>query len=550
MGTRTHRPSGARQLILLLSLVSMVLVAATPALAHGTKGRRGIVMFDIIPRLDPPTVDWHDLTDAYWRQVLNTASANECITPMPVLGSYAFGAREQVDIGPPENTSNGDYCIWGELGRDGQGYRITLNLVTAGPRELVARGSCSFEKPEDGRAAAQVAALNIGSSDKGSKPLADVILDFEKRKREEFSHKVALGAEVSFDLPDSEKWNLRLVTGEDRTLTIRYVDCDSYKLKGPRKVHVWANKGTIDQEWVTLDENGEGKVTYTAPDKPGEDTVRVLGEYCHGSERWAMPTADEVTVKVVRRITKFAGHIDVALSTSSRVISQGKVIEQSQSEETIGADLVGALHAPNPISSDDPCWISGLSAVEWPNPKELFPSHQRRPISVNYSGKSYSWDEGEKKLIPVANVTGSGSVENFLLNMDIEEYQPMPTTGQPVVPLTRCYQMSLFIGGLRGGALGPQLQEQLYDRPLKKWRSREDPSSLEPSALQWFAASGRKDPGLSPLLITEAGALEAWVKHPRGTLVLSAQGGYSSDEAGRQFQVSAKVVVTLTPQAK
>ena len=148
--------------------------------------KRMIYVYDIAVCVTNPASELFMASDGCVKQLLlNSKATNEFFSlefqPMRILQS----ATEQVLIGTSQGPySATDYMIWGELKKTEIGrYSITVSLVTANTRRLVANGTSVFEKPEEAKFAGMTAALSIGGGN-GSRPMIDIITDFEKKNQE------------------------------------------------------------------------------------------------------------------------------------------------------------------------------------------------------------------------------------------------------------------------------------------------------------------------------------------------------------------------------
>jgi hypothetical protein len=206
-----------------------------------------------------------------------------------------------------------DYVAFGDLYKDPDGYRMEAYLVTGKSREVVLKHvQPKFTDPKDAAWQAQMAALNLRSDATRSHTLADMILDFEKKQREEYPHDHAIAPELKVNLAESDRYPLKLSPGEKRDISFTLMDCDGVANKGA-EVQVETITGDVTPATVTVDGAGRGKFTYTAPRKDADGQIRVGFSYLRGSEYPGVSEVDHIDVHVAAPNLCFSVAVDLKM---------------------------------------------------------------------------------------------------------------------------------------------------------------------------------------------------------------------------------------------
>ena len=272
------------------------------------KCQRMVFVYDIAVCVQSPASQLFQASDGCVQQLLlNSKASNEFFSlefqPMRVLQS----ATEQVLIGPSQGASSStDYIIWGELRATETGrYNITVYLVTANTRRLVAKGSSTFEKPEEAKFAGMTAALSIGAGN-SSRPMIDIITDFEKKIREEDKRKAICPELVYLN----EEKNIKAEAEQEIILMFQVKDADGKPVENA-DVYVRTEEGTLDAEEAKTDQYGMVKFTHKTPDKRAEYSIHCFAKTTAPSEKILRIEDLYIPVKVKKKITELVGEIEI-----------------------------------------------------------------------------------------------------------------------------------------------------------------------------------------------------------------------------------------------
>ena len=276
--------------------------------------KRMIYVYDIAVCVPNSSPELFMASDGCVQQLLlNSKATNEFFSlefqPMRILQS----ATEQVLIGPSQGPySATDYMIWGELKKTEIGrYSITVSLVTANTRRLVANGTSVFEKPEEAKFAGMTAALSIGGGN-GSRPMIDIITDFEKKIRKEDKRK-AICPELVY--LNKEK-SIKTEAEQEIILMFQVKDADGEPVEDAN-VYIRTEEGTLDTEELKTDQYGMVKFTHKTPDKRTEYSIHCFAKTVAPSEKIIRIEDIYIPVKVKKKITELVGEIEINAITKT-----------------------------------------------------------------------------------------------------------------------------------------------------------------------------------------------------------------------------------------
>ena len=214
--------------VALFALISICIPLASRGIA-ADKHARLIGLYDVTIHFHDPAVDWMQISDAFVKQFLVDADTNVCIQPNYLPARMMGNTQQQTPAGP-EGTAGDDYVAFGDLYKDPDGYRMEAYLVRGKDRLVVLkRVQPTFTDPKDAPAQAKMAALELRFAGSGTRTLADLILDFEKKQRDEYPHDHAIAPELKVQLADSERYPLKLKTTETAR---NHVHADGLRWRG------------------------------------------------------------------------------------------------------------------------------------------------------------------------------------------------------------------------------------------------------------------------------------------------------------------------------
>ncbi len=275
-------------------LLALLFTAFTALSQEACKkcGQRIVVCrdFDILtasPVTAEDSVLWkqlHKASDAYVKSMMGKESP-ECLAFLPCrIGDDAPPWEKPCPYRGEStgDTFNADYELFGEIRGSEGAYVMSLKLVTM-KREQIASKTKRFEKASESEWFGQLAALDLGSTEGGSRKLYDVIHEFEVKKRDEAQgvrfNQTALNASVKF-LQENYKVKIK----ESIPVDIQLNDCDEEPLKSAKLV-LQVNNGHFESAEVETDEQGIAHAVYIAPDKEGTAEVKVEYNFRYPSEK-------------------------------------------------------------------------------------------------------------------------------------------------------------------------------------------------------------------------------------------------------------------------
>ncbi len=269
-------------------------------------GQRMITCWDMdILTASPVTledsVNWkqlHSASDGYIGEIM-AKEQGSCLSFLPAcrIGSGANPWQNPCPYNGSSatDTYNTDYEMFGDITGSEGAYVLRLFLVTV-KRETVVSVTKNFEKASDAKWYGNLAALDLGGTSGGSSRLAQVIHDFEVKKRDAAQgikyNRTALNAKVKFN---SETKTVK--KGEHLPVEIQLIDCDDEPLKAA-KLELQVATGHFEKTEVETDENGMAHAVYIAPEEEGTAEVKVEYKYRHPSEKLGF-ASDFSTIEIV-----------------------------------------------------------------------------------------------------------------------------------------------------------------------------------------------------------------------------------------------------------
>ena len=201
-------------------------------LPDSDKHSRVIGLYDVAVHFQDPAINWEQVSDAFVKQFLVDEGSNQCIEPSLAPERMLGNPAPQTHVGF-EVTPGLDYLAFGDLYKDPDGYRMEAYLVRGKDLLVVLkRVQPKFTNPKDAPWQAQMAALNLRWVGSGTRPLADLLLDFEKKQRQEYPHDHAIASTVTLKLSEAERYPLTLYVGEKRKNSFSLIDCYNVPPKG------------------------------------------------------------------------------------------------------------------------------------------------------------------------------------------------------------------------------------------------------------------------------------------------------------------------------
>ncbi len=291
--------------------VALVLGVASMSAAED-KCQRVVAIFDITVRFSDPAIRWKEISDAFVSQVLVDQKAESCIKTLYMPQRILDNPKTQT---PANNETGGiDYFVSGEMFKSGGSYYYEASLVTGEKRLTVAKvKSVSFTDPREAVPYAKSVALKLRETGGGTRALADVIYDFEKKVRAEKPRDHAIGATLTLNEQGLFDAPIRMKAGESRTFSLTLVDdCDKVPLKGAA-VFLEVVKGLIEPMTVIVDGSGKGTFTYTAPKENRGISVRIAFDYLRGSERPGAPREVRFLELQIGQVSTYTGTITYRL---------------------------------------------------------------------------------------------------------------------------------------------------------------------------------------------------------------------------------------------
>lgn len=526
--------------------------------AFGKNCERMVYVYDIAVCVPNPASELFLASDGCTQQLLlNSIATNEFFSlkfqPMHILQS----ASEQVLIGPSQGASSStDYLIWGELKATETGrYNIMVYLVTANTRCLVAKGTSTFEKPEEAKFAGMTAALSIGAGN-GSRPMIDIITDFEKKIREEDKRK-AICPELVY--LNKEK-NIKAEAEQKIILMFQVKDADDKPVENA-DVYVRTEEGTLDAEEAKTDQYGMVKFTHKTPDKRAEYSIHCFAKTTAPSEKIIRIEDIYIPVKVKKKVTKLVGTVEIneETRTGSPTISNPKTSKSTS--QSITSSSVSLTIVPERITSINESQAVLARALSETDRFEIvsgttMSSNGQVPAIINTKNTYSQYDKCEEELELSRSSQIQGTSNGFDIHVGIALERGSETGTVAVSSLSPRYCLIVTLGSNSRQLFqtskyftSGEDNGQKRDYPCAELTSYSDP--LDPKSILPFegmsstvkVSDNENHEYIIPLSIANSKGLEQYLLNPQGAYTISATGSYRKTDNG---ELERKIYVRLT----
>jgi hypothetical protein len=467
-----------------------------------------------------------------------------------------------------------DYLMYGILKYDTAGHQYMARIITLNFRKNEVIWETEYGTQRDGgdMSAAEAARMAITSGRQNFKK--DILPGYEKRKRDESNTQsngiVALKARLKFPV-DAFEMEYEKYTANEQNIEFTLIDCDDTPLKN-KKVKFTVTEGSLEQNEVTTDENGRGKVVFKAPDhnctadlegnwafeypsgKPDITTARAAIQVRKPAE-WLKA---KVTVKVVSKM--------VAPSFSDSDPTQAIDGETSFTTDMLLQIVRGRVerYLKDPkkrteCGKGSHCAVLTGSSYEMvrdpENPLELI-KNDRYPINVSRKssekGKRLVGNDTQFVVVHKTDAGGVNKVE--AISLEINTYYGSDDIAVPTALIPK------YIVTISGGRYGDRLNPQKYpchgDGTSLSWDDFKQKLVDNGNALEIGIPYGygvdepvQTESELTiPLLIDDAKGLDQWLLNPMGSKTLTLKGKHYYKDGYSESEQNVFVTLNLTPR--
>jgi len=225
-----------------------------------------------------------------------TVESSQCLAFLPAcrIGDSTPPWLHPCPFNGQEAGGDYDYELFGDISGSEGAYTLKLTLVTL-KRETVAQTIKHFEKASDAKWQGELASLDLGGTEAGSRRLYETIHEFELKKRDAAQgiryNQVAMNASVTM-ISARKQVNLK----ENLPLEFELKDCDGEPLKAAKLI-LHTAKGSFVKNEIETDENGKAKAVFVAPDEQCKTDIKVEYNYHRPGEKLGF-ASDFTTIEV------------------------------------------------------------------------------------------------------------------------------------------------------------------------------------------------------------------------------------------------------------
>lgn len=523
----------------------------------GKDCERIVYVYDIaVCVANPDSQLYKASTGCVHQLLLNSKFSNEYFSldfqPMRILQS----PTSQVLLGP--DCSGGDYMIYGELKQIETGrYSVTVYLITSGTRRLVAKGSTSFESPSEAENAGMTAALSIGFNGAMSRPMIDVITEFEKKVKKEDDRK-AICPELVFL---NKKPVIESKAGDEVLVMFQVKDMDDKPVRDA-KVSVRNEEGSFDKQDKKTDSYGIVKFTHKTPEKGGDYYVSVFAETTTPSEKEKTIYIPSINVKAKKDITQLIGEIEITASTKTGnpTISNPKTSKSESQIFTVSSlDLTIIPERIRYINESHNVLRTALSETDRFEilSGKTMTDKTGEPTVIRSEATYSQYDLCEEKL----ELSRSGKIKGYSngidINVGIALERGLETGNVTISSLSPRYCLLVGLGSntrqlfqtakykTTGEDSGQKRDYPCAD--LTSFSESIDPKSMLP--FEGISSTIRSNDTennefIFPMSITNSKELEQYLLNPQGVFTIVADGSYrKKDYEEKEVRINAKLMI-------
>ncbi|MCK9627899.1 MAG: hypothetical protein M0R37_04830 [Bacteroidales bacterium] len=523
------------------------------------KCTRIVHCYDIQIQFPDPDKRFYYASKGYIEQLLqNSVAENEFfkvgIQPVRIL---AEPWEQPVYFGPD---SPNEYIVWGKMTSIGDNrFRIELFLVTPKTRILIAKGSTIFEGAEQAQFGGSVAALNIGSTDGGSKSLIDVITEYEKKERKKDPEKYKpICPEMSMmDLKNP----VILKPGEVRKLMIEAKDADGEPITG-MEIELSGYKGKVHQTTIKTDYKGIAYIVHTAPDEEQEYEIKGVSNYETPGEKYQQlllyPSPRIVVKKPVKELS---GLLTVRYSNTSVTSGTRDNPEQKSTERSMLSTQVYLRIIPERIeylqqkmeNFNKVISETGNFSIASGNNVNIITSEPDQ-IQKSSEFSLYNKHEGKLRLDEkeISNINSAGCD----ITVEISTLSYQGSDGSSLPALARSYCLTIKPGSNSRAIFNSSKYPATGKRQRQQRNEYGDMESVdaEISPKENVSVSFNHSRNISssdqfvvPMKITDVEALERYLLNPLGTYTLSLAGSSVKNSGSPLDDEKINVTLTMAP---
>ncbi|MEA5005411.1 MAG: hypothetical protein VB022_03265 [Rikenellaceae bacterium] len=540
-------------------LVFFLLIFSTIAITAKEKCTRIVHCYDIQIQFPNPDKRFYYASKGYIEQLqLNSVAENDFfkvgIQPMRIL---AEPWEHPAYFGPD---SPNEYVIWGKMTSIGDNrFRIELFMVAPKTRLVIAKGSTVFEGAEEAQFGGSVAALMLGSTERGSKPLIDVITDFEKKERAKDPEKYKpICPEMSMK---DMKNPVILKPGEVRKFMIEVKDADGEPIKG-LEIELSGYKGKMHQTTIKTDYKGIGYIVHTAPDEEQEYEILGISNYeTPGEKHQQLLLYPSPRILVKKPVKELSGLLRISYSNTSvtcgtREDPEQKSIERSMLSTTVYLKIIPErieylqqkMENFNRAISE----FSYFSIASGNNVNFL----TGEPVQIHESMDFSMYNKHEGKLRLDEKETSEVSSNGCDLTVEITTLSYQGADGLPLPAIARSYCLVVKMGSNARALFNSSKYPTTGKRKRQQRNEYGEMESVDAEVspkqsvgirFDYSKSLSSADKFIAPMKIPDVEALERYLLNPNGVYTLSLKGSAFNNSGSPLNDEKIGITLTLTP---
>ncbi|MDD3033872.1 MAG: hypothetical protein PHT25_04675 [Bacteroidales bacterium] len=456
--------------------------------------------------------------------------------------------------------SPNEYVVWGKMTSIGDNrFRIELFLVAPKTRLTIAKGSTVFEGAEEAQFGGSVAALNLGSTEGGSKPLIDVITDFEKRERtkDPDKHKPICPDMSIKDMKDP----VILKPGEVRKFIIEVKDADGESIRG-LDIELSGYKGKVHQTTIKTDYKGLGYIVHTAPEEEQEYEIRGISNYeTPGEKHQQIQLYPSQRIVVKKPVKELSGLLRVSYSNTSITCGTREDPEQKQIERSMLSTTVYLKIIPERIEylqqkiENFNRAITEFSSFGIASGNNVS-IKSGEPGQIHESSEFFMYNKHEEKLRLDEKAISEVSSNGCDLTVEIGVLSNQGVDGLPIPALARSYclvvkpgsNVRALFNSSKYPATGKRQRQQRNEYgEMESVDSDISPKENVSVSFNHSRSISSADQYVAPMRIQDIEALERYLLNPVGTYTLSVSGSAMNNSGSPLNDEKINVTLTLSP---
>jgi hypothetical protein len=472
----------------------------------------------------------------------------------------------------PPNAGSVDYIIYGAVtNSQTQEHTIEIKCINFRENEILCTRNINFSSSKisndysiTGDPYSIASTLMEGFAPKFE---SSILPDYEKNKRnksnEEDNGEVAIEPKFEFDQASYEV-EYESVWDRSEEITITLIDCDGEPLKN-KEITVEAKKGSILEDKVITDDDGEAEVTYLSPEKSCTDKITASWDFKYPCGK-KNKVVKSVPVKVKAPISNLDAQITINTTNTSYSPSKQNQRQSSTQNYVITGKLKCSIMRERIIMYNDnpskrsecdagthcPVLDGSSNNVERdPNDVTKNIKDERFPlyVGVDYMEMSYRYVDGKEKYVKTLTSKAEGANPYEAIDLEIKPY-----SAPFGVPASLSPQYVIWLNG--GVYLDKLMEHPVGNGSGMHWDDfkqalvpSEGPFAIGiPYNISDADINLNENQIYDQLIITDVKGFDNYLLNPQGAYSVSASATRYSKDESFESEGTINVIITFNPQ--